>query len=158
MSKELKTIADLEAKLAEKDTKLHEYIRCALEDYSDNTKEIIKLKKQLAEKEKELHYKNCECEKWKRDYENCSRLEKTISKERQYCLDNWRASEQDKISFAVEQLEKLKQLFIYNYNSEIECIDPYDNNCCLSLSTTLYNTTIDIFDKQIEELKKEINK
>lgn len=47
-------IADLETKLAEKDTKLHEFIRCALEDYSDNTKEIIKLKQQLAEKDKAI--------------------------------------------------------------------------------------------------------
>lgn len=47
-------VADLEAKLAEKDTELHEFIRCALEDYGDNTKEIIKLKQQLAEKDKAI--------------------------------------------------------------------------------------------------------
>ena len=66
-----------------------------------NCAELLKL---LAEKEKELKYKTAECEKWKTDYKNCSELEKIISKERQYCLDNWRASEQDKISFAVERL------------------------------------------------------
>ena len=62
--------------------------------------------------------------------------------------------EQDKIEFAITELDKLRQLFIYNYNSEIECIDPYDNNCCLSLSTTLYNTTIEIFNNQIKQLKE----
>lgn len=49
----------------------------------------------------------CEIEKYKTDYENSSKLEKLMSKERQYCLDNWRASEQDKISFCIEQLKKV---------------------------------------------------
>lgn len=72
-------------------------------------KKLQQVKQQLAEKEKELKYKTAECEKWKTDYKNCSELEKIMSKEHQYCLDNWRASEQDKISFAVEQLEKVKE-------------------------------------------------
>ena len=67
--------------------------------------EIDELKQQL--EEKELHYKSAECEKWKADYKNCSDLEKIMTKEHQYCLDNWIASEQDKISFAIEQLEKV---------------------------------------------------
>lgn len=71
------------------------------------TTKIANLETKLAEKDKQLHYKTAECEKWQRDYENCSKLEKTISKERQYCLDNWRVSEQDKIKFCIEQLEKL---------------------------------------------------
>ena len=55
-----------------------------------------------------MHYKTAECEKWKTDYENCSKLEKIMTKERQYCLDNWRASEQDKISFCIEKLKSIR--------------------------------------------------
>ena len=121
-------IADLEAKLAEKDAELKNIVeglwtrKWANKYYEMRRKEqpkllfpdsdevyerYFELKQQLAEKEKELKYKTAECEKWQRDYENCSRLEKLMTKEHQYCLDNWRASEQDKISFAVEHLEKV---------------------------------------------------
>ena len=72
-------------------------------------KKVEELKQQLAEKEKELHYKTAECEKWKTDYENCSKLEKLMTKEHQYCLDNWRASEQDKIDFTIENLKQVKE-------------------------------------------------
>lgn len=41
------------------------------------------------ELDKFIHYKDCQIDKWKQDYENCSKLEKFISKEHQYCLDNW---------------------------------------------------------------------
>lgn len=45
--------------------------------------------------DKFIHHKNCQIEKWKQDYENCSKLEKSMSKEHQYCLDNWRACERE---------------------------------------------------------------
>ena len=45
-------------------------------------------------------------EKWKQDYENCSKLEKNMTKEHQYCLDNWRACEQENYQLK----EKIKQL------------------------------------------------
>lgn len=109
------------------------------------------LKNELAEKEKELHYKNCECEKWKRDYENCSRLEKTISKERQYCLDNWNASEQEKISFCIEKLEKVKEEILKISKAEIKTLK--------NGYSTLYIDRPEVvvkIDNQIEELKKEI--
>lgn len=48
-----------------------------------------------------IHHKDCQINKWKQDYENCSKLEKFMSKQHQYCLDNWRACEQE--------LDKLKQ-------------------------------------------------
>ena len=101
--------------------------------------EITDLEAKLAEKEKELHYKTAECEKWKADYENCSRLEKLMTKERQYCLDNWIASDQDKISFCIEQLEKVKQ-WVKKRFEEIGCIYEEDIK--------------EEIDNQIEELKK----
>lgn len=39
--------------------------------------------------------KDCQINRLKQNYENCSKLEKIISKERQYCLDNWRACEKE---------------------------------------------------------------
>lgn len=45
--------------------------------------------------DKFIHHKDCQIEKWKQDYENCSKLEKSMSKEHQYCLDNWRACERE---------------------------------------------------------------
>lgn len=108
---------------------------------------IAELEAKLAEKEKELHYKIAECEKWKTDYENCSKLEKTMTKERQYCLDNWRASEQDKISFVVEQLEKVKEYIHGKYLDETWHNKIVDED---------REDTHDFIDNQIEELKKEM--
>lgn len=45
--------------------------------------------------DKFIQSKDCQINKWKRYYENCSKLEKSMSKEHQYCLDNWRACEQE---------------------------------------------------------------
>ena len=51
--------------------------------------------KNAEELDKFIHDKDCQINKWKQDYENCSKLEKFMSKEHQYCLDNWRAAEQE---------------------------------------------------------------
>lgn len=67
-----------------------------------------------------IHHKDCQIEKWKQDYENCSKLEKLMSKEHQYCLDNWRACEQE--------LAELKQKAIvpkFKVGQEIYVIDDY---------------------------------
>ena len=77
-------------------------------EFVDAIEVIDSLEEENEQLKKELHYKNCECEKWKTDYENCSKLEKLLTKEHQYCLDNWIASEKDKIDFAIEQFEQFK--------------------------------------------------
>lgn len=150
-----KQLADLEAKLAERKEFCISQTQSLLDINNALIEENNELKQQLAEKDKELKYKTAECEKWKADYQNCSRLEKSMSKEHQYCLDNWRASEQDKISFAVEQLEKVKEfvekrISIITENYEEELIDGvrysdmwYENKEVLK---EIHN--------QIEELKK----
>ena len=48
-----------------------------------------------------IYHKDCQISKWKQNYKNCSKLEKSISKEHQYCLDNWNACQ--------EELAELKQ-------------------------------------------------
>lgn len=135
-----KQIADLEAKLVEykEQIEIVEKQHCELlKTIFDGHKKNFELKQQLAEKEKEI--------------ERLREINLDVPIKQMQFHHN-----QDKIKFAIAKLDKLRQSFIYNYNSEIECIDPYDNNCCLSLSTTLYNTTIDIFDKQIKQLKEKI--
>lgn len=144
-------VADLEAKLAESEEKLkametlremvNEDSKLNFRRYVDTLAKNEQLEQQLAEKEKELRYKTAECEKWKTDYENCSELEKMMTKERQYCLDNWRASDQDKISFCIEQLEKLKK-------TDVVCMNRNGNVYILGSSLN------EAIDNQIEELKK----
>lgn len=62
-------------------------------------------------------------EKWKQEYENCSKLEKNLTKEHQYCLDNWRACEKEN-----QQLkEKYDNLYkCYQKTSQEDLKDKYD--------------------------------
>lgn len=155
ISKFITKISDLEAKLAEKDLRIEELesqfaYECECnKQFVDCQKENTQLKQQLAEKEKELHYKTAECEKWKADYENCSRLEKLMTKEHQYCLDNWIASDQNKISFCIEQLEKVKEL-------AEDILDDAIKNC--SLNESYYDNLLDYIDNQIKQLKEKHEK
>ena len=104
----------LKSQLAERDieTTVGEFWHSAYKGKQlDYDRVYAELRKSYDENEKlmkELHYKNCECEKWKADYQNCSRLEKLMTKEHQYCLDNWRVSEQNKISFCIEKLTEVR--------------------------------------------------
>lgn len=119
-------VADLEAKLAESEKEKDYY----QDLYFRGVKGQEKLKQQLAEKEKEI-------EKYK---EIC-----TISNLEKLQVENMllkRKSNQDKISFAVEQLEKVRS-FAYNTFKEFGCFDETDLE--------------HILDNQIEELKKEMN-
>ncbi|MBR2970035.1 MAG: hypothetical protein IKC49_03170 [Clostridia bacterium] len=98
-------IEKLEAKLKEEHKETLKYEK----KYESKIEE---LEAKLSEKEKELKYKSAECEKWQHYYENCSNLEKQMSPERQYCLDNWRACEKEKYNFAVHELEKTRMKFL----------------------------------------------
>lgn len=86
-------------------------------------KAVIDLLNEQDEKIKELE---SQVAKWKQDYENCSKLEKNMSKEHQYCLDNWRGSEeenkqlkQSQNSKAIEVLERAKIEFETYYADNI---------------------------------------
>lgn len=92
-------IADLEAKLAESEKKAYSRghsqrdianemkLNALREDVANKEKRIVKLKKQLAEKEKEIS--------------------EVLAKQSITCLNTIEKAYQDKISFAVEQLEKV---------------------------------------------------
>ena len=146
----LEYVADLEAKI--------DFLRNGIID-DETLKSLIKehqmykdIEAKLAEKEKELHYKIAECEKWKTDYVNCSKLEKIMSKEHQYCLDNWRASEQYKINFAIEQLEKVKE----KIQEDRERLIQYSDISGSIMVDAFLCDCKNYIDNQIEELKKEM--
>lgn len=100
-------IADLEAKLAESEKKAYSRghsqrdidneikLNALREDIANKEKRIVELKQQLAEKEKERHEEWKTGKEWKWEWQKVNQqLEQ---------------AHQDKISFAVEQLEKVKE-------------------------------------------------
>ena len=70
-------------------------------------------------------------------------------------LEETKNYNQDKISFAVEQLNKVKELLNTDFESIISWIDPYEDGQCLTSMTYNHNNTIKIIDNQINELKGE---
>ena len=139
-------IADLEAKLAESEKKAYSRghsqrdianeikLNALREDVANKEKRIVELKQQLAEKEKEIeNIKLCRCGNCTNEYEFMLEglvedLEKQIDK-----------NNQDKISFALEQLEKTRKL-----------IDELLDNC----GDKQYKVW-EVFDSQIKQLKGE---
>lgn len=114
-------IADLEAKLAESESELEKqkekydklyecYKKTSSEDLQDKyrlAEENEKLKQQLAEKEKEIEELNDKLlrnSKWLKIADNY--------------VGNLKRHNQDKISFAVEQLEKVKEFFLEEHRDE----------------------------------------
>lgn len=127
----------------DKKDKLHlAYMQC-LELVEENER----LKQQLAEKDKEIERLNLEFEtqedwqeKWQKLYDETCNLN------------------QDKISFAVEQLEKVEVCLkegIEEVKSLLDPIDYEDYHELLGVGRG-YRNSIEIIDNQIEELKKEM--
>ena len=105
-----KTIANLEAKLAESEEniKLLENDRVIICNTMDMYIEKVRnLKQQLAEKEKETAYLTKQVKKFNNEAQKYF--------EDAYCND---AIYQDKISFAIEQLEKAKEFFLKEERDE----------------------------------------
>ena len=123
-------IADLEAKLAESEKKAYSRghsqrdianeikLNALREDVANKKKRIVELKQQLAEKEKEIS--------------------EVLAKQSITCLNTIEKAYQDKISFAVEQLEKTRKL-----------IDELLDNC----GDKQYKVW-EVFDNQIKQLKE----
>ena len=128
-------ISELEAKLAEEKEYTQQYRKECAKIQTD----YYELKQQLAEKEKEIESLR----------ENS--LSKRIFKEKlipSHCMEQYEKYEQqidkltqDKISFAVEQLEKVKDYFIEGYA------------VCKNFSDFYWNFTEQI-DNQINQLKE----
>ena len=109
-------------------------------DWLKGNRNYDQLKQQLAESEKERHEEWKTGKEWKWEWQKVNqKLEK---------------SEQDKISFAVEQLEKVKELLNTDFESTISWIDPYEDGEYLNSMTYNHNNTIKIIDNQIKQLKE----
>ena len=153
-------IADLEAKLTESEEQLKEELveKKGLEralsacnrqndEFADIIKKLVKdkeeLKQQLAEKDKELAYMTEQAKKFNNEAQKYF--------EDAYCND---FHKQDKISFAIEQLEEVKefvsrQLFITTKGCSD--LDEAEAKGC----NELREETIKEIDNQINELKGE---
>lgn len=144
------------------------------------------LKQQLAEKEKEMSIKSIIRTLVKYNNLNCTFRDKTNSQIQQCgdvynsnygyfnfeddydeCLNNRNDSRfdiisidldnQDKISFCIEQLEKVKELLNTDFESAISWIDSYEDGEYLNSITYNHNNTIKIIDNQIKQLKEKNN-
>ena len=134
LNQQNKQIADLEAKLAN----IEESARAVIDANFRIAEEREKLKQQLAEKEKEIeNIKLCKCVNCTNEYEFM--LEGLVEDlEKQIDKDN-----QDKISFAVEQLEKVKEF----------CNNPLIQNVYGNIPEFRVENFIDNQIKQLKEMK-----
>lgn len=111
--------------------------------------DAVKIADLLNQQDKLIKEKDCQIDKWKQDYENCSKLEKFISKERQYCLDNWRACQREN-----QQLkEKLNNFETCMKKYNVEDIEHLDLMLFVLSSETKYHLK-EIKDKHKKELKQ----
>lgn len=129
--KQEKQIADLEAKLAEKE-EINKLVNEQLEDMERSKlaweNKYFKLEKQLADKNKEIEYFKRQARRFNNEAQKYY--------EDAYCND---FHNQDKVSFAIKKLEKIKEWLEPKY---------FDNEQIIYLEK--------IIDNQIEELKKEM--
>ena len=159
---ELRQFADLEAKLAESERKnfelltklnLKEYAPafCTLADRDcEALGQIEKLKQQLAEKDAEIRvvysFQKQKCDNLQNALAEKERQVKKLNNETQkyfedaYCND---FHNQEKISFAIEQLVKVKEKALHFYVNDTPKL-------------TGFYVDVNEIDNQIEELKKEM--
>ena len=151
-------ISDLEAKLAEseKQNKSLYFEKESAEKIlrmstNEQTREILELKQQLAEKDAERELDNSF---WKQE---CDSLQKALAEKEKERHEEWKTgkewkwewqkvnqklkkAEQDKISFAVEQINKIKNDLYENEKINIRACD--------------FDEIDNIFDNQIKQLKE----
>lgn len=138
-----KTIADLEAKLAESE----EYNQMLLEEkggyidlVSGYSKKCKNYEQQLAEKEKEIAYMTKQAKKFNNEAQKY--FEEVCCKE----------NNQDKISFCIEQLEKVRDSVLDFSNGYWKHF--VKNGKEYMMSSDLESCLEEYIDNQIEELKK----
>ena len=155
-----KIIADLETKLAECEKSkesyrlqneqhhlqlLQFYSRLGVEAFGADIHEkaletLMIMKEQLAEKTLTIE-----------------QINKAFIENRSLWKGKYERANQDKISFAVEQLEKVKELLNTDFESTISWIDPYEDGERLNSMTYNHNNTIKIIDNQIKQLREMSN-
>ena len=154
-NKKLKESEELSnyAKCILKNKKLEEDLELSEKCCVEYEQEIQQLKQQLAEKDKELKQLKLDLGMFKSVNEFINRY--GIEKAREVLLQTEKTKRQDKISFAVDQFEKVKELLNTDFESIISWIDPYEDGEYLTSMTYNHNNTIKIIENQINELKGE---
>ena len=144
---------------------------------------LMIMKEQLAEKEKSLSIKSVVRTLMKDNNLNCTFRDKTNAQIQQ-CGDVYNSNygyfnfeddydeslnnktdnrfditsidltNQDKISFAIAELEKVKELLNTDFESTISWIDSYEDGEYLNSMTYNHNNTIKTIDNQIKQLKE----
>ena len=114
-----------------------------------NYDQLKQSQKQLTEKERQLKLAEELLIKQEKEYDE------QLEKQAKIHYKHLKEKDQDKISFALEQLEKVKELLNTDFESIISWIDPYEDGECLTSMTYNHNNTIKIIDNQINELKGE---
>ncbi len=164
-------VADLEAKLSENKILMGKRISVYEKNFIEQTDEIYKLKQQLAEKEETIAEYKLYIESFKHsqdlDKQYISKLESDLAekcrllKTNETLLSGIKFVEkevyQDKISFAVEQLEKVKNRIEINVESIYKRLDDLNINIvCESTSRQLdtYGEIVKEIDNQIKLLKE----
>lgn len=136
-----RTIADLEAKLAESEEAIKYLKGIKKYDIGEMLTENTRLKQQLAEKDKLIEfYINS-------GKEQCEEINKLNNRALNYC-DAIDKHNQDKISFCVEQLEKVKEYLVLRARK----IKEYNVNVVRLYSA---NKFIDNQIKRLQEKKDE---
>lgn len=112
----------MEKRFEETDIKMNNFVVF----YDRETKTLSHLSKKavidlLNEQDEKIKELESQVAKWKQDCENCSRLEKLMTKEHQYCLDNWRECKKEN--------QQLKQQLSNEEKSHDLCIDSFNEEC-----------------------------
>ena len=146
-------IRELKKQLAEKDEQIKRRIAVYEKQFIEQTNENCELKQQLAEEDKEVKQLKLDLGMFKSVNEFLNRY--GIEKAREVLLQTEKTKNQDKISFALEQLEKVKEkLNDYDIQDILSSSsDPYgefDENC---VTTDKINQ---IIDQQIALLKGKV--
>lgn len=159
--KALDRIVDLEAKLAVYEKEIMDNEKCFtekdVESLIKDREETVKfLKQQLAEKDAEIRVA------YSFRKQKCDNLQKALAeKEEEFMqvVKDWKSlvesKNQDKISFAVEQLEKVKELAHNHINEIVNDLSEEDDER-LNQKHTIHGlaTVITDIDNQIASLKK----
>lgn len=118
----------------------------------ENKKDVDTITNLLNQQDARINELKNQVEKWKQDYENCSKLEKNLTKEHQYCLDNWRECEKEN-----QQLkEKLNNFETLMKKYNVEDIEQLDIMLFVLSGNTKYHLK-EIKDKHKKELKQSQN-
>ena len=145
-------ITELEAKLAEKDAELEkwstQYARAYVVRQNDLIAENQQLKQQLEEKEKEISNLKGLINERDKQIKNLKTNKKRVIEHKNKV----------KISFAVEQLEKVKEKLLEELRNVIELLAPleYEDYHKFIGCGRGYKNSIEEINNQILELKKEM--